>query len=139
MESLHLVHLILVSLWGGLVTAEVIIEFAARDETTLRVVARFHYLIDLLAEIPLLVGVLITGALLALKAWPLTYLHWIKITAGSIAIGSNLYCGGLVVRRHRQLGDTFLLRKYHRRIIATGAGVPFALIAAYLGLMYFRR
>lgn len=139
MERLHLIHLILICLWAGLVTAETIIEFAARDEASMRVVARLHYLIDVLAEAPLLVGVLITGVLLMIQAWPLSYLHWIKIGAGLIAIGSNLYCEGLVIRRNAQLADIARLRQYHRRIIATGAGVPFALVAAYMGLMFFRR
>ncbi len=138
MESLHLFHLILICLWGGLILAEGVIEVAARDESSLRAAARFHYFIDLCAEIPLVLGVLFTGALLAWRAQPLTSLHWIKILAGLMAIGVNLYCGTLVIKRYAHLQDGAQLRLYHARILRTTVGIPFAIVAAALGLFFFR-
>ncbi len=47
---------------------------------------------DLLIELPLLAAVVVTGAVLAKRAWPLSTLHGVKIAAGSTAVAANLWC-----------------------------------------------
>ncbi|MSP60344.1 MAG: hypothetical protein EXR72_08380 [Myxococcales bacterium] len=137
MDPLHLVHLVLIGLWGGLVLAESVIELGGSDEGMLRAAARLHYWTDLLFEVPILLGVLVTGAWLSARSWPLTQLHYIKIGAALIAIAGNLYAAALVIARRRHLDDLAALRVYRRRIRRTGAALPFALLALYLGLRYF--
>jgi hypothetical protein len=39
-----------------------------------------------------LFAVLITGTILAVRAWPLTPLHFIKIATSLVAVGSALIC-----------------------------------------------
>src|SRR4051812_13531632 len=96
MDPLHLAHLAMVFLWGGLVAAEIVAELAAgaSDPATaepgaLRAVARFHYVVDVALEIPLLAGVLITGTVLASRSWPQPPAHLVKIAFGLIAITLN--------------------------------------------------
>jgi hypothetical protein len=133
MEALHLAHLILVSAWGGLVLAEVVVEAVADA----RAAALTHYFIDLFGELPLLAGVLATGGVLVWRAWPLTPLHWLKVAAGLVAIAANLVCAVLVIARRRAVDDPAALARWGRRVWWTGAGVPFGVVAAYVGLRYF--
>lgn len=139
MELLHLLHLILIAAWAGLVLTEGVIELAASDELGLRAAARLHYWIDMLLELPLLVAIAATGVALAARAWPLTSLHWVKIGAAAVALAANFACVAVVVRRHRRAGDVAELRRSGRLVRLTAAvGVPFGVVAVYLGLRYFR-
>ena len=140
MSPLHDAHLVLLSLWGGFVLAEGVVELAARDDASRRAAARLHYWMDVLVELPLLAGVLATGGLLAARSWPLTRLHWIKVAAGLAAVAMNLFCVAHVVARQRRAGDPAALRRHGRFVkLAAGLGLPFALVAATLGFAYFRR
>ncbi len=127
----------IVTMWGGVVLAETVVELAAKDEAGQRAAARIHYLIDLFVEIPLLAGVLITGGWLMSQAPVLTNIHMIKITAGLLAIGVNLYCAVLVILRQRHASDPVLLARYHKKVFNAWMGVPFGLLALVLGLRYF--
>ena len=138
MDALSLTHLISLCLWGGLVLGEIVLELAPRDAGERRAAARFHHLIDLAVEIPLLAVVVASGVLLAIRAWPLSPLHDLKIAAALIAIGANAVCVGLVVARRRRLDDPAALASYRRRIAVTVAvGLPCGLLAFILGLRYF--
>lgn len=92
MEPLHAAHLIALGMWLGVVITEVLFEFAASDAESLRAAARFHYNVDKYGELPILVAVLGTGTMLAVRAWPLTPLHVIKIAVSLVAVGSALIC-----------------------------------------------
>jgi hypothetical protein len=114
----HTAHLIALGLWGGL---------------------KLHYLMDVAFELPLLAAVVVTGAVLASQAWPLSLLHWTKIGAATIAVAANLWCVVHVVRR-RRTGDLRAVRRHGRWVRVTASvGVPFAAVALYLGLVYFAR
>ncbi len=140
MEPVHVAHLVLLAMWAGLVVGETVLEFHAHDEAALRVSARVHYWIDVLAELPLLAGILATGVMLTYRAWPLSTLHVLKITAGLVAISANLVCVVVVFRRHRGVADVPGLLRLRRRVAATAVvGVPFAVFALIVGLAYFRR
>jgi hypothetical protein len=139
MDPLHVVHLIVLGMWLGVVITEALFEFAASDVESLRAAARFHYNVDKFGELPILFAVLVTGAALAVRAWPLTPLHVIKIAASLIAVVSNLICTRWVFQR-RRIEDVNVLLGYRRRIWSLAAvGVIFASPALYLGLVYFRQ
>jgi hypothetical protein len=137
-EPLHLAHLILLSVWGGLVLAEGVVELRARRGPKLREAAELHYWMDVLIEAPLLAGIVGTGAVLAARAWPLTPLHWVKIVCALLAIGMNAYCIVQVLRR-RRVEDIATLERLSARVRLSGLGIPPALVALYVGLIYFRR
>lgn len=138
MEPFHMAHLVVLSMWLGVVIAEVLFEFAASDAESLRAAARFHDKVDKFGELPILVAVLVTGTILTVRACPLTPLHMLKIAASLIAVGSALVCVVWVFRRAR-VEDVTLLCGFRRRIWTLAAvAAVFALPALYLGLVYFR-
>ena len=138
MEPLHLAHAIVLGMWLGVVITEVLFEFSGSDADSLRAAARFHYNVDKFGELPILIAVLVTGTLLAARAWPLTPLHVVKIAASLIAVGSALVCVLWVFRR-RHVEDVNALLGFRRRIWTLAAvAAVFATPALYLGLVYFR-
>ncbi len=139
MDPLHLAHLIFICLWSGVALAEFVIELSAKSDEEIRYAAIYHRRIDLIIEIPLLICILATGALLVCSAWPLTPLHYVKIGAALLAMGANFVCIPLVFLRHRALDDATRCRALHGHILKTGIGIPFFAVAAYLGFAYFTR
>ena len=138
MEPFHVAHLVALGMWLGVVITEVLFEFAGSDAESLRAAARFHYNVDRFGELPILVAVLITGTILAVRAWPLTHLHLIKIATSLVAIGSALMCTLWVFQR-RQVEDAKVLLGFRRRIWSLAAvAAVFATPALYLGLVCFR-
>ena len=138
MEPFHLAHLVALGMWLGVVITEVLFEFAGSDADSLRAAARFHYNVDRFGELPILAAVLITGTILAVRAWPLTHLHLIKIATSLVAIGSALMCTLWVFQR-RQVEDTNVLLGFRRRIWSLAAvAAVFATPELDLGLVYFR-
>jgi hypothetical protein len=133
MDPLHLWHLVLLSLWAGIVVAETVVEQVGRRHVA--AAAHMHYWIDLLLELPVIGGILVTGTVLAVRAWPLTPLHWLKIGAGLIAVGSNLFCAVAVVRRRH--AEEAAMKAYQMQIHLSILGTPFAIVAAYIGFHYF--
>jgi len=139
MEPFHVAHLVVLGMWLGVVITEVLFEFAGSDPDSLRAAARFHYNVDKFGELPILVGVLVTGTILAVRAWPLTPLHVIKIAASLVAVGSALVCTLWVFQR-RHIEDVNVLLGFRRRIWTLAAvAAVFATPALYLGLVYFRK
>lgn len=136
-DALRLAHLIFLFTWGGLVLAEVVVEGLGASPEGQAFAARAHYWMDVLLELPLVGGVLATGALLAARAWPLSTLHWVKIGAALLAIGANLYCAVLVVRRHRLRDDVPSLARLSAQVRWTGVAIPAGVVALYIGLRYF--
>ncbi len=116
---------------------EVLIEGLGTDPSGRDAAARLHYWIDLTVEIPLVVMVLVTGALLAQRSWPLTPLLWIKIGAGAVAITSNLACSAVVIARYRRRADPVAVRRLHALVRLSALGIPFGAVAAYIGLVHF--
>ena len=139
MEPFHLAHLVVLGIWLGVVITEVLFEFAGSDADSLRAAARFHYNVDKFGELPVLVGVLVTGTILTMRAWPLTPLHVIKIATSLIAVGAALVCVLWVFQR-RRIEDVNVLLGFRRRIWTLAAvSAIFATPALYLGLVYFLR
>lgn len=138
MDPLRLSHLVLLSLWGGVVLAETVVEVAMRDAATARHAARLHFLIDVLVEIPLLVGILATGAFLLFRGWPPSTLLVVKIACAVTALAANAWCAWLVVRRHRATSEVALL-SLATRVRGAWIGVPFGLAALVIGLGWLHR
>jgi hypothetical protein len=131
--------LVVLGMWLGVVITEVLFEFAGSDANSLRAAARFHYNVDKFGELPILLAVLVTGAILTVRAWPLTSLHVIKIAVSLIAVGAALVCVLWVFRR-RRIEDVDVLRGFRRRIWTLAAvAAIFAGPALYLGIVYFRQ
>jgi hypothetical protein len=131
----HLAHVVILGLWGGVVLAEAVMEIGAHRHRHLRdSVVRLHYLIDVFVEVPLLAGVVITGAVLLMRAPAIDAFLWAKVLCGVGAVALNAGCVFAVIRRCRMVeekGDTSLLT----RLVfgSAGLGVPLAAVALYLG------
>jgi len=101
---LAMMHLIMLSLWGGVVATEAVIEvYPFRQRELHAATIRFHYWIDLLVELPLVLAVIVTGGALFFLTDPLTPLHYVKIGFGGAAVAINLLCIVVVVKRGRRL------------------------------------
>lgn len=133
MDWLRLVHLILLCGWAGVVLAETVIEVVLAGEAA----AATHYWIDVLIELPLIAGVLASGAGLAVRVWPLSTLHLIKIGTALFALSLNLYCAAMVIKRYRRRNDQAALGRLQRRVRLSILGLPFGAVSAYIGLRYF--
>jgi hypothetical protein len=139
MEPFHVAHLIVLGVWLGVVITEVLFEFAGSDADSLRAAARFHYNVDKFGEVPILLGVLATGAILTVRVWPPTPLHLLKIAFSLLAVGASLICVRWVFDR-RRVEDADVLLRLRRRIWTLAAlAALFATPALYLGLVYFRQ
>jgi hypothetical protein len=137
MSTLTTIHLCAISFWFGVIGAEFVIERSrAESKPHGFAVARNHYWIDLLLEIPAAIIVLISGALM-LSSVALTPLLVVKVLAGSIAVGVNLICIVPVARRKaaadaQQLAEVV---RHSRRIDQiTVIGLPAGLVALLIGL-----
>jgi len=138
---LAMVHLIMLSLWGGVVATEAVIEvlpFRQRDLHAATI--RFHYWIDLLVELPLVLAVIATGTALFCLTDPVTPLHFVKIGLGGAAVAVNLFCIVVVVKRGRRLegdGDEVRLWRASRTVLACFVvGLLCAAGAAILGFRF---
>ena len=138
LKVMALAHLVMLGLWGGVVATEAVLELYPRRRPELHpYTIRAHYWIDLLVELPVLLGVAVTGMVLLALAWPLTPWHLVKIACGALAVGANITCVALVIRRNRLLvrgeEDSALWRASRRISLTAAAGIPLALTAVVLG------
>lgn len=135
------VHIFALGIWLGCVIIEGILETAGHHDEALRAtVARIHFRIDLLAEIPAFTLVAISGIAM-LQPERMHGDYALMVIAGSVAIAVNALCV-LPVARRRQLANrtgTEIARQelqaHTRRIYLAGVvGLPFAAAALYGGL-----
>jgi hypothetical protein len=133
--NLDAVHLVLVSMWGGVLLTEIIVEALGVQDALLA--ARLHFWIDVFAELPIVLGVLVTGALLTARIWPPTGIHLVKVGTALAAVGLNLYCGVFVILHYRHRHDPDARCRYRAHVLASSLGFPFGAAAAYIGLSYF--
>ncbi len=136
-----MLHLMVLSLWGGVVATEAVVEVAPFRQKDLHTAAiRFHYWIDLLVELPLVLAVVATGVTLLFLTDPLTPLHYVKLGFGAAAVAINLFCILVVVRRGRRLqleADDESLWRSSRIVLACFAtGLLCAGGAAFLGFRF---
>jgi hypothetical protein len=136
-----LIHLIMLSLWGGVVATEAVIElYPFRQRELHAATIRFHYWIDLLVEFPLVLAVIVTGAVLIFWTDPLTPLHYVKVGFRAAAVAINLFCIVVVVKRGRRLegnAEEEGLWRASRTVLACfAAGLLCAAGAAILGFRF---
>lgn len=137
------VHVFALGVWMGCVTIEAILEtFAHRDAALRAGVARIHFWIDMLAEIPAFTLVAVSGVALfdpTLMQGP----YALMVIAGAVAIAVNVLCVLPVVRRRQvantspnPAGDVALSGQTRWIFAAFGVGLPFGLAALYGGLRH---
>jgi hypothetical protein len=136
-----MLHLIMLSLWGGVVASEAVIEvFPFRQRELHAATIRFHYWIDLLVELPLVLAVIATGTVLFISTDPVTPLHLLKVGFGGAAVAVNLFCIVVVVRRGRRLerdaDEGRLWRASRTVLMCFAAGLLCAAGAAVLGFRF---
>ncbi len=139
LDLLAMIHLIVLSLWGGVVATEAVVElYPLRHSELHNAAIRLHYWIDLLVELPLVLAVLATGSTLLYLTETITPFHVVKVCFGGAAVVVNLFCIVVVLRRARSLarGDNDSpLWKASRLVLACFAvGLLFAAVAATLGV-----
>jgi hypothetical protein len=104
-DLVAMIHLMMLSLWGGVVATEAVIElYPFRKKELHAATIRFHYWIDLLVELPLVLAVVASGAVLFFSLDPVTLGHLVKVGFGGAAVAVNLFCIVVVVKRGRRLG-----------------------------------
>jgi hypothetical protein len=137
-DVVHLVHLVVLSLWGGVVATEAVVEIAPFRRPELHpATIHLHYWIDLLVELPLVLAVVATGITLVVLADSLTARHVVKLAFAGGAVAVNLFCIGVVLRRARTLrvsGAQDRLWRDSRIVLACFAvGLACAAVAATVG------
>jgi len=138
---LAMLHLMMLSLWGGVVATEAVIEVLPFRRRELHAATiRFHYWIDLLVELPLVLAVIATGIALFFLTDVLTPLHYVKVCFGGAAVAVNLFCIVVVVRRGKMLerhpDDPSLWRSSNAVLACFGLGLLCAAGAATLGFRF---
>ena len=136
-----MLHLMMLCFWGGVVATEAVVEVAPFRQTGLHPAAiRFHYWIDLMVELPLVLAVVATGITLLFLTEPLTPLHWLKVGFGAAAVAVNLFCIVVVVKRGRRLlqnpDDSALWRSSRIVLACFATGLLCAAGAAVLGFRF---
>ena len=137
-HGLLMLHIAAIAFWIGVVGAEFVIERSrAASKPHGYAVAHNHFWIDMLLEVPAVLTVLVTGALL-LPGTSLTPLLAVKVGAGLLAAASNLACVVPVTLRRRAAREEALpaVIRHSRTIDHLSAlGLPAAALALVLGLL----
>ena len=132
------VHVLALGLWLGCVTIEAILELHAHRDAVLRAgIARIHFWIDMLAEMPAFTMVAISGIAM-LDPARMQGAYAVMVVAGSIAIAVNLWCVLPVIRRRAAANrDDATTRDAQTRLVflAFAMGLPFGLAALFGGLL----
>jgi len=141
LNLLAMAHVIVLSMWGGVVATEAVIEiFPFRRRELHAATIRFHYWIDLLLELPLVLAVIATGIALLFVIETVTPLHLVMLGFGGAAVAINLFCIVVVVKRGRRLersADDGPLWQASRTVLACFAsGLLCAGGAAVLGFWF---
>ncbi len=130
MPGLLSLHLFALGLWGGCVLVELVLEVGGRQGAIAPdAVAWLHRTVDRAVELPIIALVVGTGLLLWHRTgWDPAL--WPKVGLAGVAIGANLYCWRVVEER----ADTPARSELTTRVFGSAfVGVPFALVALYLG------
>ena len=130
MSGLHAFHLLVLGFWGGVILVEVLFEGAGlAGKLEPKAVALLHRWTDRYLEIPLLIAIITSGAVLWSRAgWSPALLP--KVAAGLGAIAANAVCVVFVERRARSQTP----QDHTRSVVWTAApGFPLGIAALILG------
>ena len=102
-NTVSVIHLCFVAAFLGLYACEVVVEAShSRDELHPTAI-RIHYLLDIFVEIPLMLGILVSGVALAVLVDELSSAHLWLIACGTIAVLACFVCFFKFVRTRRRL------------------------------------
>jgi hypothetical protein len=149
-RALHVLGLVL---WLGSAAVDILLEVVLLGTATPDAQAaliRLHRLVDLVIEGPAIVLALAGGAWLVEQTWGFSFSMWptwlrVKIVTGAAAALANLVCVGFVLARANACArcapgaspfTSPSVRSWSRCVLATGVGVPFAIVAFYLGVAH---
>ncbi len=132
-------HLAFVSALIGVIAAETVMEaLPLRQRDLHQGAVRFHLWIGLLLEVPIAMGVVVTGIAMATLVDSFSLFHVVKISLASIALLLGLTCVFRVIRRYRLWDDGAMddvLEKDTRKIHLTAAFIYALMIGpAILGV-----
>ncbi len=125
-------HAAAVCTWMGVIAVESVLELCKNEVVSRRFLATVHAWVDLLIEGPLLLLVLLTGALLLKANWPAPMLLLVKVGAGMVGVIVNMICIVLVRMRSRETDDA-RMQHLSGQIRLTGLAIPFGLVALVIG------
>ncbi len=138
MDILPMVHFAFLAAWVGIVATEGVIELAPRFKRELhRPAMVFHYWIDLLVELPVILGIVSTGIALCFFIEKITALHIIKIALAGGAVACNLFCIFIVVKRQRipaSATEEGAWRESRKILLSFAVGCPMAVGALLIGI-----
>ena len=109
MPAIHLVstvHLCLVAAFLSLYACETVVEGSHAKDELHPTAIRMHYLIDIFLEIPLMIGIFVTGVILSFQVEEVTTPHAWLIALGTIVVFSCIFVFFRFVRTRRRLLDT---------------------------------
>lgn len=134
------IHLAFVAGLLGVIATETVMEvLPLRYKELHHSVIRFHVWIDLLLELPLALGVICTGIIMATLVDKLTAYHILKISLASTAFILGLTCIWRVLYRNRRMVDEEseeALEKQTRKIHITAA-IIYVILTAVLILGFY--
>lgn len=133
-------HILFAGAWIGTVLVEAAFErtLLGREREQQLILARLHWKVDKLIELPLLIAAAVSGAKLV-RGMPLDDLLRAKLACAALAVFANLYCIWLVRLRLRvaEAGAWELFAMIDKRQHQIGALVLLGLLgAAGLGIAH---
>ncbi len=102
-HSVSLVHLCLVAAFLALYACEVVVEASHQRDELHPIAIRIHYLLDIFVEIPLVLGILVSGVVLALLVEEITTPHVWLIACGTVVVLACLFVFWKFVRTRNRL------------------------------------
>lgn len=139
MSPVLLLHIFAIAFWFGLIAVETAIELqnGRRSPEADYAIAHYHYLIDTRLEIPTILVVLATGALL-FDANRFGGLYAVKVIGGVVAMLANIVCVVPVFLRKRaaEHENYAAVQAHTRLIVLTIIGLPGGLTALAIGMYW---
>jgi hypothetical protein len=115
-HTVSVVHLCLVAAFLGLYLCEAVVEGSHAKDELHPTAIRLHFLLDVFVEIPLMVGIFVTGIILSFFVEEITTPHVWLIACGTIVVLSCFACFLGFVRTRRKLLDREVID--HERLAA---------------------
>ncbi len=135
-------HLFLVAIFCGIYLVESVVEFYPyfgkyQDRERLIGTIRIHYWVDLIVELPIAIGIGLTGIALVIMTESLSTLQIVKIALGGAFLTVGITCIREVVLRYRALqanAPGAQLVTHSRRVIQIAAAILVLCFLPALGL-----
>jgi ABC-type sulfate transport system permease component len=115
-HTVSVIHLCLVAAFLGLYMSEAVVEGSLAKDDLHPTAIRVHFFLDVFVEIPLMVGIAVTGIILSLLVEEITNAHAWLIACGTIVVLSCIACFLGFVRTRRKLLDREVID--HERLAA---------------------